>query len=324
MEMICGLSNWRLTLRREEHGVVILRAVTCDRQAVLPDAIFGLPVTFLEDHALAPNARPAEGEQVTVTCGLPAGEWDNRRMESLTLPAGLKGLGPYALYGCTALRTLYLHDGAERWGGGCLMNCRSLERIVLTRTGPRQGPALAFLCGEIHDRLDVTVLETDGSTTRLIFPEFTEVYEENCPAHHFDYIIFGGGHPYHMGFPQKQLSLRDYDGLWDKYLREEHEPDCALQLAWCRLRWPNGLTAAAADSYRRYLAGRGEEAFLWPLDNRDMTALGWALEHLRPDEGLLHRLCDHARRRGFTEGLALLLEQRRSARPSAAEKEYDL
>ena len=51
METISGLTNWRLTVRRETEGVTILRAVTCDENAALPDEIFGLPVTGVIDEA---------------------------------------------------------------------------------------------------------------------------------------------------------------------------------------------------------------------------------------------------------------------------------
>ena len=52
METISGVSSWKLTIRREAEHVEILRAVTCQEQAVLPDTLFGLPVTGLGDHAL--------------------------------------------------------------------------------------------------------------------------------------------------------------------------------------------------------------------------------------------------------------------------------
>ena len=68
METVSGSGNWRLTLRREAAGITILRAATCDRRAVLPERLSGLPVTALGDHALAPG-RPAEGEELLVTCG---------------------------------------------------------------------------------------------------------------------------------------------------------------------------------------------------------------------------------------------------------------
>ncbi|MFR3921148.1 MAG: hypothetical protein ACLTYN_03405 [Dysosmobacter welbionis] len=82
--------------------------------------------------------------------------------------------------------------------------------------------------------------ETDGTVFRLLFPEYREVYEENCPAHHFDYNIFGAGYPYHHSFRRKRLDLRTYDELWSGFLGMEHDEDCAVRLAFWRLRYPVG------------------------------------------------------------------------------------
>ena len=323
METISGLSNWKLTLRREAGHIQILRAVTCDRRAALPDELFGLPVTVLGDHALAPNARPVPGEAVRITCGR-EGDWDNRELQELTLPAHLTDVQNYALYGCRSLHTLHLHDRVDRWGGGCLMNCRALSHLSLTRVGQKQGEALAFLCGELHDVLQVTVHEVDGSETRLIFPEYMEIYEENVPNHHFDYHIHGGGHPYHHVFRAKQLDLRVYDGLWEKYLREEHEPATAVQVAYTRLRWPTDLSPRARAQYRDYLAGRAEEALLWQLKQKDVQGLRLLLEELDVEGDLLHAACDRARNTGNTEGLALLLERQHQKEPLGFDKDFDL
>ena len=64
MESIAGVNNWKLTVRREAAGVTILRAATCDPRAALPDALWGLPVTALGDHALAAGAAEVPGETV--------------------------------------------------------------------------------------------------------------------------------------------------------------------------------------------------------------------------------------------------------------------
>ena len=85
MEILYGSSNWKLIVRREEDHVVILRGVTCDSRAVLPDELFGLPVTVLGEKALSPTAKPISGEEVRIVCGR-EGEWDNRNLEDLTLP----------------------------------------------------------------------------------------------------------------------------------------------------------------------------------------------------------------------------------------------
>ena len=246
METIPGSGNWKLTIRREAAGITILRAATCDARARLPETLYGLPVTALGDHALSPTAASAEGEDLLVTCGTGTdpGTWSNRDLEDLTLPRSLERVGDYALMNCGGLRTLRLHDGIGQWGGGVLMNCRRLAAFHLTRVG-EQGDTLAWFADELPWELDVTVEETDGTVFRLLFPEYREVYEENCPAHHFDYNIFGAGYPYHHSFRRKRLDLRTYDELWSGFLGMEHDEDCAVRLAFWRLRYPVELTPRA-------------------------------------------------------------------------------
>lgn len=323
MESIYGISNWKLTVRRAPDHVEILRALSCDTNAVLPDELFSLPVTVLGKHALSPSASETEGEEVRIICGA-EGEWDNRNIGSLTLPAGLRDVGNYALYGCRSLHTLRLHDTVERWGGGCLMNCGQLRRIHLTRTGDKQGESLAFLCGEIHEELDVSICGAEGSITRLLFPDFAEAYEENFANHHFDYSIMGGGFPYHHVFRSKQLFLSDYDALWDKYLSHDHDEETATRLAFMRLRWPHELSCEAEERYVSYLRSKAARAILWQLSQRDGEGLSLLLERLAPDENVLHLACEQARREENTEALALLLEKQRKHTARGFDRDFDL
>ena len=62
--------NWKLTIRREERGVVLLQAVTCDRRAVLPEQVQGLPVIGVGNHALSPTGSPAEGKRSSWAAGI--------------------------------------------------------------------------------------------------------------------------------------------------------------------------------------------------------------------------------------------------------------
>ncbi len=323
METISGIGNWRLTVRRETEGVTILRAETCDARAILPERLAGLPVTALGDHALAPGGgREAEGEALLVTCGAPGREWDNRRMEELTLPPSLEQVGNYALLNCSSLKTLRLHDGVERWGSGALMNCRLLDTFFLTRTGPEQGPSLAYLAGELYRELDVTVTEADGSVLRLLFPEFMELYEENISAHHFDYCIAGAGYPYHHCFRQKRLRLKEYDALWRDFLGMEHEEAAAIRLAWYRLRWPLNLSEGAAESYRAYLQAHAGAALELLLP--EAGGLPLLLSLARPDREALSAACRRARELGATAALAVLLEARHRLGPERPEKRFEL
>lgn len=332
METVSGASNWRLVLRREEGGVTILRAGTPDTRAVLPERLFGLPVTALEARALAPErqgegALPAGAEALLVTCG-PAGEeaaWDNRELRDLTLPGTLRAMGDYALLNCSSLKTLRMHDGVSRWGGGVLMNCRQLDALHLTRAGPDQGEALAWFAGELSRELDVTVYGPGGGVTaRLLFPEYTELYEENCPAHHFDYFISGAGYPYHHCFRQKRLSLKEYDALWRDFLGMEHEEAAAARLAWYRLRWPMDLGEAAEAAYRSYLKARAGEALRFLLEEDGGADLPLLLKLAEPDREALSAACALARERGAAAAQAVLLEELHRRCPAGLEKSFTL
>lgn len=325
LETVSGVSNWRLTVRREPAGITVLRGTTCDRRAALPEELWGVPVTALGDHALAPGAGEVSGQEVLVACGPAAADaqWDNRNLLELTLPAALERAGDYALFNCVNLKTLCLGDGVAHWGGGAIMNCRRLDTFRVDCSG-REGELLAYFAGELPGELDVTLRRSGETTARLIFPEYVEVYEENCPAHHFDYNIYGAGYGYHHCFYQKRLDLKTYDGLWRPMLAMEHDGGCALRLAWWRLRYPAGLTERAAEDYRAYLRAHGLEAIRYLLSQRDAPGLRMLLAAAEPDRETLSAACALAREQGGAAALAVLLEEQHRRFPMGAERRFEL
>lgn len=316
LETIRGLTNWHLTVRREGDGVTVLRALTCDRKAVLPDELFGLPVTALQDHALAAGAESAEGEEVLVVGGAESGDWDNRNIRELVLPRFLREIGDYAFMNLRSMETLRFFDDLYDTGSASFMNCRCFSRLELIRTGPQQGPALAFLVRGLQQELDVTVREADGSTLRLVFPAYFESYTENNAAHQFDLKIVGGGYAYHGVFRDRMLSLSDYDALWPAYLAQEHDRDSALRLAYYRLCFPNRLGEQAAGRYAAYLRENRGRAISLALGEKDMRGLRMLLELGEMENETLDRALEESRALKMTEATALLLEKRH-ARPAA-------
>lgn len=325
MKSLPGANNWKLICRREENHAVILRAETCDERAALPESLWGLPVTELGPHALAAGAYLAEGEELRLTCGPVSGDaaWDNTLLRELTLPAALERVGDYALFRCAGLKTLRLGDSVRVWGGGVLMNCRALDTFALTCSG-REGEVLSGFADELSRELDVTLSYPDGETARLIFPEYQELYEENSPAHHFDYNIRGAGYGYHHCFRDKQLLLSDYDGLWDGYLNLEYDPACALRLAFYRLRHPRGLQPRAEWGYLNYLREHSVDIIRWLLAERDIRGIAFLLPRLELGRDELAEACTLARESAAAEALALLLEERHHRFPTGAEKTFEL
>ena len=326
MQTVSGSSNWKLIIRRESDGITVLRAETCDKKAVLPDELFGLPITVLGDHALAPSGFLTDGEEVTVTCGRIAedAEWDNRNLQELTFPRHLKKIMRYALMNCFNLRVLRLHDSIQSWGSGALMNCRELLNFHITRVSKEQGETLEFISHTISQELDVTITETDGQMCRLLFPEYYEYFEEHWASRNFNINIDGGGYSYHHCFRKKQISMNDYDELWLKFLGREHDPFCALRIAWWRLRHPMGLKEGAKQDYLQYLQQHAAEAVRWLLNESDHSGLLFLLQNVDIDKDDIAEGCAIARELHQTEGLAILLEEQHKRFPVGLNKSFDL
>ena len=322
MTTVAGANNWRLTLRREAAGVTVLRAATCDERAALPDTLLGLPVTALGDHALVPGAAEAEGERLTVTATPSERPWDNRALRELTLPRTLAAVGDYALMNCAALAILRFHDGPIRWGTGALMNCRALGRFQLTRVPGGEGGSLAWLAGELSRALDVSILENGAEVLRLFFPEYMEEYEENGPAHHFDYRVHGAGQPYRQAFRNRRLNLYDYDALWPRFLLGEHEIADAVRLSRFRLDRPEGLAEEAAAGYERYLTDHAADALSQLLQEGDSAALHRFLRRVPCPAEALRLAAEQARGMSDTAAGALLLEELH--RRGGGRSRYDL
>ncbi len=324
MEIFSGLTNWRLTVRRESSGVTILRALTCDRIAVLPEELFGLPVTALADRALAAGAAPAEGEEVRILGGTESDAWDNRGITDLTLPRTLLNIGDYAFMNLRSMETLRFSDDLRTTGSASFMNCRAFSEIDLTRTGPRQGPALAAVVRTLSQELDVIVRNADGAVLRLIFPEYIENYTENSPAHHFELKISGGGYAYHMVFRDKALSVSDYDALWRDYLAAEHDDRSALRLAYYRLRCPSELPDRAREQYAAYLLRRMGDALSYALHERDGEGLRLLLGLGDCADAVLDAALREARDLRDTEATAFLLEKRHRLSRAGRARRFEL
>jgi len=325
LETIYGSCAWKLVYERVDGGIKLLRAQTGEKHAVLPDELFGLPVIALGDHALAPTARKTAGEEVEILCGRNEPDRTNRDIETLTLPRGLEVIENYAFYGCSGLKSLELYGNIKQAGTELFMNCRSFEHFTLHCSGERVSDLISMVTLELSRELSADIYLDGREKLTLVFPEYVEIYNENVCGRNFDLNIQGGGYPYHSCFEHTSFSLAAYDSHWDKYLSKEHEPDCALRLAWERLRSGEGLTAKAEDSYRSYLKSHGRELMEHIIRQRDMQGLSSAIKELKPSREETSYACALARDRGFTQALALLLESgHKQEKPAGRTKSFEL
>lgn len=324
MKTLVGHNNLLITWRPAFGGVELVRVLTADREVTLPDTVEGLPVTALGPLAFdfSEEEKP-QGEQLRMTCGLGGAEMDNKQLTHITLPATLHRVGDYAFYNCSELREVRLSEKIEHWGNGVFMNCQLLNTVFIHAANDR-AESVYYFANEFSRELDITVEYPEGSSARLIFPSYAESYQENISARCFQYEVQGPGYPYHSMFKDRALVLKDYDRLWPTLLATEHDPDCAMRMAWYRLRFPRELALDAKEAYLEFLRRNARTVIAWLLIQRDMRGLAWFLPRSEVDRKTLGLACEEARKVGEAEGLALLLEEQHRRFSIGANKSFEL
>ncbi|MDD4076044.1 MAG: leucine-rich repeat protein [Eubacteriales bacterium] len=323
LETILGQNDMLLYCALSSQGATVLRAETADETVTLPDRVFGMPVIALGDRAFAAGAYPKQGKPLRIVCKGGENTGDNSRLVSVALPDTVQSVGAYAFYNCENLRSLSLCSNASQWGADAMMNCKNLSAVTL-RLMDTTSRLLKYFVGELPHELDVSLFFPDGARARLIFPEYYEYIDENVPARIFDYHIMGAGYPYRYCFRDAALDFRSYDELWSKYLVMDYDASCADKLAFYRLLYPCALSDKARADYLAYVQKRIPAILCWLLDVRDMRAIDFLLQTVKPDAHALSDCMEQARDRGCAEALAMLLAEQHKRVPAGAGKRFDL
>ena len=362
IETISGPGNWRLQLSIRPKGIRILKAVTCDRHAVLPEEICGIPVIEIGESALKPEEPRGAGLEaltgMNADVWAPAGasvaafaeaaagwreasappdvfclemtdgrsgaqKWSNRGIERIRIPSGVRSIGHYAFLGCDDLTCIEITDGKTDFGSGVFMNC-PLHDLWLHRPA-EEGSVLSYFAYELARELDVRILDPDGQIeARALFPEYYEIATDNVEARQFNYDMVGIGYPYHHVFRNKKLDWHEYDRLWERCLAHGTEEERAGRIAWFRLRWPQHLSEMFREPYLEYLQAHAAGMLLWCLENGTAEDLSRMIALAKPSEEALRAAAEAARERGLTDRLAVLMAKEQSAVPAGRRKKFEL
>lgn len=323
MRTVAGQNNLLIIWRPVEDGAELTRIETSDRDVVLPETIQGLPVTALGKLAFDAAENSPEGERLCITCGPSGAKPDNQKLARLTLPQTLRRVGDYAFYNCSQLREVRFLREIEHWGVDAFMNCRMLDTFFV-QAANEHAESVYYFASAFSRELDIAVEYPQGPPARLIFPGYSEIYEENISARCFFFELHGPGYPYHSMFKSRALELKDYDRLWPAMLLTEHDPDCALRMAWYRLNYPRALTPETSAQYLDFLRRNADAAIQWLLNRRDTRGLAWFLPQVQAGRETLRAACEVARGLGAAEALALLLEEQHRRFERGAQKTFEL
>ena len=249
-------------------GVKICRVWGTDPAPQVPETIEGLPVTEIGPYAFSESELPrrfrVDGIKRAET-GDALFEADlsvriaGGRLRAVTIPESVKAIGDYAFYGCTALSEIRFAGSIRRIGSGAFMGCgsmRHLEYRVTEETAPLKG--LALMLSELRYAISVNI-QQNGETYALMFPEYYEASVENVPARIIEMHFQGTGYRYRQCFRSGIMNYKDYDGLFK--LADKQEPAAVItELAYDRLRFPEGLSEEAAAEYKAWFSEKIRDA----------------------------------------------------------------
>lgn len=291
----------------------------------LPEELDGYSLTHLGAYCL--SARRVEPSQpvleTTVGEPDPFGRADQPvyggALIALSLPQTVQELGSHCCYGCTHLEELSFYDGLEYVSDGAFKNCRSLSRITLY--APKGSTAaLEGVLSQISGFCEVEI-RFPQQTVPLIFPGYSEEWEENCPARIFSLDFNGTGYQYRQCLSFRGLDWERYDSLFPTAANNE-ALDVLLPLVWRRLKVPYALQEKAKARYLDWTQHHLEAMTRWLLEQKQPffgPYLQWGL--ITPENAELLRSL--SAQYGDTETVSALLDWQKQRRPGWT-KEYDL
>jgi hypothetical protein len=253
-KLLCELEDGSLTLRRIFSGVDTLE---------LPGQVQGKSLTAIGAYCFAAQAHLSP-ELMAELSAAGLGDGTNpppgalrpvcgEYLKELTLPETVRRLDTYAFYNCKQLRRLSVGPALHEIHSDAFMNCRRLHTLEI-RSGADTATGLPFLLNQLTAELTVEFCPGDGrEKVCILYPEYTESYEEIGPAHIFSLHVEGEGYRARKQFTEGRLDVGGYDRVFEKASNEEQFLTL-MKMALYRLQYPYGLTEAARERYQTYIA----------------------------------------------------------------------
>ena len=190
------------------------------------------------------------------------------------------------------------------------MNCRKLGRLKLRESVDRP-TGLSFLLGQITSEIEVVFQKGD---VRLVYPEFSESYEEIGPAHIFHLQVEGEGFRARNQFQSGVVDLAGYDQVFENAVRTE-SAQTLIRMASDRLCYPADIKEAHRLQYEVYLRAHEQEWMRMLVQNQDEETMEAAGKQGLISNQAREYAVQEAAASGWIRGSAALLRgaaQRRS------------
>lgn len=261
--LLNGTGGEKLLCEEIENGALRLCRVFGSVDTLeLPDTADGRQIRVIGAYCFAEKGRLAqalidEAEEAGLGDGTTAPEGmlrplNGNYLREISLPDTVTCLETYAFYNCRRLERLTAGAALTEINSDAFMNCRALHTLVI-RASAGEATGLPYMLNQLTAELAVEFSNEEKGKVRLLYPEYTESYEEIGPAHIFSLHVEGEGYRARKQFVGGRLDVSGYDTVFEKACNEEQFLTL-MKMALYRLEYPYELSEDAKTRYERYLA----------------------------------------------------------------------
>lgn len=328
------MADWYWYEQIGEEELCLLRVFGTSPEVVIPEKIAGRKVVGLGAYCFAEKNRAlsyeicsqemsgkqAEKEfQRLLERGL-IRDLSGRYIQKVILPESIAKIGNFCFYQCSKLEEIVVGSALTEIGSDAFMNCLKLQKIILL--GSVTEPCgLKQILGQRALETEVDFVVKGKIEAALIYPEYSEFYDEIGPAHIFKLNIEGEGFRARQCFQNAVVDLLQYDaGFMQASVRESEKTLC--RMAWMRLYYSVGLRREYKEQYEAYLREHEEYAGRLLVKERNITLLQFAGEQGYFTKNGVEVCIQTAVLEGWTEGAGMLLQYQKKWFEKEEKEEY--
>lgn len=310
--MLKQIEDLVLLLEENETGLILYRVFSKSDVADIPEKIDGMDINKIAPYCFAaalhlPKDVQIEYDEKSINKTL-YHEFSGEFIKSIKLPAGITDIGNNAFYNCRKLTDITMGNKIREVGSDVFMNCRSLNKIYIeSDIGDVTG--LKQLLSRIASEIEVCYLKDGRTIAKVLYPEYTESYDEIAPAHIFGRNIEGEGFRARQCFEGGRADMNQYDTIFPKASAEE-STKVAGRIAIYRLMYPYMLSTSAKDIYMDYLEHNKNELISYFIENRNIDEIKFILDRFKSDRDMVENAIIKANETEWGEATALVLRYR--------------
>jgi hypothetical protein len=314
------MADWYWYDLRKDGTARVLRVFGASPEVEILECIAGRNVTEIGDYCFAEKSKytachiycegiEEAGAEETFWKILRQGkirELSGTYLRKVVLPGSIVSIGNFCFYQCSFLEQLVVGNSLTGIGSDAFMNCRSLQKITIN--GSITEPSgLKQILAQRAMETEVSFITGDGTDAMLLYPEYSETYDEIGPAHIFELNIEGEGFRARQCFSEGIVDLAKYDGIFLQ-ARAEESVKTLCRMAWFRLYYPAGLREEPKAVYEEYIKENAAKAGEYLVEEKNLELLCFAGEQRYFGEREIAGCIRYAAEQSWTEGAGMLLQ----------------